>query len=78
MTSFSLDLAVCWPRNIIFTSESGARAFGKLLDAVEVVDLADEVDLANQVQLANQAQLANQVDLSAHDHSIGEFVEYDT
>jgi len=79
VTSFSLDLAVCWPRNILFTtSESGAHAFGKLLDAVEVVDLANEVDLANQVQLANQAQLANQVDLSAHGHSVGEFVEYDT
>ena len=53
-----------WPRNLVFTpSESGARNFGNLLDAVEAVDLTSEVGLTNEA------------DLSADGHTTGEFIQ---
>ena len=69
-----------WHRNLFFnTSESGARKFGQLLEAVEVVDLVNDVDLLNAVHIANDGHLANEVHPpTADDHSFGEFVEYDS
>ena len=61
------------------TSESGARKFGQLLEAVEVVDLVNDVDLLNAVHIANDGHLANEVHPpTADDHPFGEFVEYDS
>ena len=83
--SIYLVLSFCplpgsWHRNLFFnTSESGARKFGQLLEAVEVVDLVNDVDLLNAVHIANDGHLANEVHPpTADDHSFGEFVEYDS